>query len=91
MKIMHMHGVFDNVVTKIIGFAIHARFYSATCHPHRKTTRVMIPSVIVFGKLALAIIGSSKFASPDYQRLIQQAPCFKSVISAADAWSASLH
>ena len=78
MKIMHMHRVFDNVVTEIIGFAkAESRFDSRTRHPHRETTRMVIPPVIVGGKNTLRVHRTAKFTTPDHQRILQHAPAFE--------------
>ena len=47
LKIVHMHGVFDDVVAKFIGVPVHkARFYAATSHPDTKATRMVISAII---------------------------------------------
>jgi hypothetical protein len=49
MKIMHVHRVFYDVVTKIIRFAVNARLYAAACHPDGKAAGVVVAAIIVFG------------------------------------------
>ncbi len=54
LEVMHMYGVFDDVVAEVVGLAIaEAGFYACSGHPHAETAWVMVASVIVFGELAL--------------------------------------
>src|ERR1041385_2354993 len=70
--------VFHNVVTEIVRFAMHHTALNAAArHPHRETTRMVVAPIIIFGKSALAIHGSAKFAAPDNQRFIQHAAAFE--------------
>src|SRR5687768_15242366 len=70
VKIINMNGIFYNIISKLVGFAITGSwFYSSTRHPDTITTWMMIPSIIIFCKNALAIIGSTEFTSPYYQCL----------------------
>ena len=46
-------------------------------HPRSKATRVMIPTKIRFSHLALAIVGASKFASPNNERVFQKTARFQ--------------
>src|SRR3546814_9357516 len=74
MEVVHMHGVLDNIITEFVRFAVDdTRLNTASCHPHAKAARVVIPSVIVMGQGTLAIVCPSEFATPDDQCLIKQA------------------
>ena len=56
LKIVHMHRILHDVVTEIVGFAIsNAGLYATARHPDRKTTRMVIASVIICSEPALAI------------------------------------
>src|SRR5690606_13149821 len=75
MEIVYMHRVLHNVVTKFVRFAINdAGFYAATGHPYTKAARMVIPAIIVMRQCTLAVVCPSKFAAPDNQRFIEQAP-----------------
>jgi hypothetical protein len=72
LEIMHMYGVFDNIVAKFTGFTMGVSLLDTTpCHPHGKTPWVVIATVIFFCQLPLRIIGSAKLSSPDNQGIIQ--------------------
>src|SRR5688572_14443077 len=77
MKIVYMHRVFLNIITKFISFAIYPGLNAAAGHPYGKTAWMMVPSIVVFGEGALAIVGPAEFAAPDYQRFIEQAALFQ--------------
>src|ERR1035438_9888589 len=67
MKIVHVHRVFCDVIAEVICFAIYTWPYTATGHPDGKAAWMMIPAIIFFKKLTLAIICSSKLTAPDHQ------------------------
>ena len=65
-----MHGIFGNVVAEVIRLAVlKATFYSATGHPHRKTTAMVVSPGVGAADLALAIDGATELTAPDDQRL----------------------
>src|SRR5688500_16745966 len=77
MKIVYMHRIFCNIITKLIRFTVHAGLHTATGHPDRETAGMMITSIIIFCQSALAIVGTSKFATPYYQCFIEQTSLFQ--------------
>src|SRR5690554_1206186 len=77
LEVVDVYRVFDNVIPKIIRFPVYdAGLYPASGHPDRKTFGMVVSSVIVHRHSALAVIGSSKLPSPDYQGFIEQASLF---------------
>src|SRR5204863_724057 len=73
MEIVNVDRVFDDVVGKVVGFAMnHAGPGAATSHPHGETARVMIAPIVVFAETALGINGPPKFAAPNDERGIEQ-------------------
>ena len=78
LKIVHMHRIFDDIVAKLVGFAIHNSWFNTTArHPDPEAARMMIASIIIFGQFALTIVGTAKFTAPDHQCFIQQPPLFQ--------------
>src|SRR5688572_10540660 len=77
MEIMHMNRVLRDIVTEIIGLSIYPRFNAATRHPDRKTTWMVIASIIIFRQCTLAIIGTAEFTAPDNQCFIEHTSLFQ--------------
>src|SRR3954451_6511840 len=77
MKVMYMHRVLHYVIAKVVCFTIYTRLYTTACHPDSKTARMMVTPIIIFGKLALTIVGSAKLTTPNHQGFIQQASLFQ--------------
>src|SRR5579862_8336883 len=78
VKIVHMDRVANNVVTKIVSLSVNYSGCNTTaCHPDAEAAGMMITAIICFFQLTLAVIGTTKFATPDYQSLIQQAALFQ--------------
>ena len=72
LKIMHMHRIFDDIITEITCFTISdPRLNSSTSQPVSKTSGVVIPAVCFFGQRTLTIDRSSKLGAPNNQGLIQ--------------------
>jgi hypothetical protein len=54
LKIVDMHGILHNIVTEVIRFSISdPRFHPGSRHPHGKTTRMVVATVVVGQQLAL--------------------------------------
>src|SRR5215467_1419155 len=67
-----------NVVAVIISATVsQAWFDTATGEPDAKATRMMIATVIVFGKLALGIAGTSELTAPDHEGIVEHTALFK--------------
>ena len=61
---MDVHRIFGDTKSEFIGLAVfEAAFDTAAGHPNRKTARMMIPPVVVFGEFTLAVNGTAKFIS----------------------------
>ena len=73
IEIVHMHGILDDVVTEVIGLAIsHPTSNASTRHPGRKTSRMMISTVLIPLDFSLSKGGTSEFSPKDHQGLIEQ-------------------
>src|SRR4029077_1905270 len=73
IKVTHVDRILHYVVTKIVSLSVDdARFSAPACHPHREATRMMIPSVVLLGKTALAVYRPSEFPAPHNQGVIQK-------------------
>ena len=71
MEVVDVNRIFNNVIAKVISLSIYcAGFHSTTCHPYGITSRVMVPSIVFFGKITLTIVGSTEFATLDHERFI---------------------
>ena len=54
LKIMHMHGIFYDVVTQFVCLSIDcACLYAASCHPHAKAAGVVISAIVGRGQFPL--------------------------------------
>src|SRR5258708_14747650 len=76
VEIMYMHRVFNDIVPEFIRLSIYPRPGPAPRHPDRKTAWMVVPAVVIHEKLALTIIRTAEFSSPDHQGLFQQASLF---------------
>ena len=77
VKVVDVNGIFGDVVTEIISFTIRgSRFGTTTCHPHAEVFGMVISAVIIFGKSALRVNGSTKFATPYDKGFIEKAALF---------------
>src|SRR5690606_17409111 len=78
MEIVDMNRVFYNIIAKLIRFPIgNARLYTAPGHPYTKGPGVMVPTVIFWIKVSLAIIGPSKLPAPYNQGSLHHATLFQ--------------
>ena len=48
VKIVYMHRVLNNVVTKFVRFPIHAGLHTAARHPDGEAPGVMVAAIIIF-------------------------------------------
>ena len=68
----------DDVIAVVVGAAIgDAGLDSATGHPGCEATGVMVPPVILFGELTLAVGGAAKFTAPDDESILEHVPLFE--------------
>src|SRR5690606_34108625 len=78
LEVMNMYRIFHNIVSEFVCFSKYKTFfYTGTCHPDRKTSRMMITPVILFTKLPLGVGTSSKFPAPYNECFIQQTSLFQ--------------
>ncbi len=78
LQIVHVDGIFGDVVAVIVGFAErHAGLDAAAGHPHGEAAAVVVAAIIGGGETALAIDGAAEFAAPDDQRVVQHAALFQ--------------
>ena len=78
IEIMDMYGVLDDVVAKVVGFAVNVPMLDAgTGQPDAKASRVMVATIIFMGQCALRIDGATKLASPNNERIVQQTALFQ--------------
>lgn len=72
MEIVNVHRIAHDVVAVGVGFTVdESRSNAAAGQPHGKTARVMISTVIIDRKFALAVARAAELASPDDQRIIE--------------------
>ena len=63
LQIVHVHRVGNHVIAVVVGLADRdAALDPATGHPHAEAARMMVPAVVGFGELALAIHRAAEFA-----------------------------
>ena len=54
LKIMYVHGITGDIVSKRAGFAVNgACVHPSAGNPHRKTSRMMIATVVVYREFTL--------------------------------------
>src|SRR5262245_2417587 len=76
--IVDVNRIADDVVAKIIGFAVHlAGFDAAAGQEHGEATAMMIAAVVRGGESALAVDGAAELAAPDHQRVVEHAAAFQ--------------
>src|SRR5437773_5396517 len=74
LEVVDVHGVFHDVVAKFAGLSVNqSRLAAAAGRPHREATGVVVAAVIIGRKFALRVIGPPELASPDDQRVLEQA------------------
>jgi len=72
VKIMNMNGILDNVVAKLVGFAVtKSGLEPTTGEKHRETSGMMIATVIADS--ALRINRAAKLTAPNHQGILQEA------------------
>ena len=73
MEVTNLNGVFDRVVAKIICAAVgNPRFHTATGHPDRKATGMMIAASLGAFPIPLASDAASEFSAPNDQRIVEE-------------------
>src|ERR1700676_2123724 len=73
MQIVNMHRILDDVVAVVVGLAVSQPGLDAPAgEPHRKTSWMMIASVVFRRQLPLAVNSTPEFAAPHHERILQQ-------------------
>ena len=92
VEVVDVHGVLDDVVGEIVGFAVDGPGPRAAAgHPHGEAAGMMIAAVVVVAQAALGIDGPAEFASPDDECFVEEPAAFKSRINPQQGWSTSRH
>src|SRR3954471_3561307 len=74
LEVMDVDRVAGDVVAVVVGFAVgEAGLDAAAGHPEGEAAAVVVAAVVVLGEGPLGVDGAAEFASPDDQRLVQQA------------------
>ena len=72
VEVMDVYRVAGDVVGEVIGGAVgHSRLNASSGHPDSEASWVMVSTIVIFGQFALTVGGSSKFAAPDDERLVE--------------------
>ena len=75
LEIVGVDGVFGGVVAEVVGRSIgRAAPDAAAGHPQREGLHVVVAAVVAVGTVALVHGGAAKLATPDHQRVVEQAP-----------------
>lgn len=77
MKIIDVNRIFGDVVAKFVRFAVNTRLDTAASHPNGEAAGVVVATVHLSGKGALAEVGTPEFATPNHECFIQQTTLFK--------------
>ena len=73
MEVSDVNRILDNVVREIVGLAVdRSTLDPAACHPHRKTPRMVIPTIILLAQSTLRVDRPTEFSTPDDQRRVEQ-------------------
>ena len=74
----HISITISQVVTVLVRLSISDPWLDSTpSHPSGKGTGVMITTIILTSKFALAVIGTAKFPPPYHQGIVQHALAFQ--------------
>ena len=78
VQVAHMHGIFDDIVTEVVGFSVvHAALDPAPGEHSREASGVMIPPVFLRRDPALSVYGAAKLAGKDHQSIFEEAALFE--------------
>ena len=78
VQIANMNRILDDIISEIVGLAIHrSSFYSSSGHPFRETLGMVVSSIIGFRERALAIDSATEFPSPDNESVVKHTPLFQ--------------
>ncbi len=72
IEVVDMHGILDDVVAEIIGFAVDmASADAASGHENAEASRVMVSTVVVAGQGSLGVDGPAELAPPNHQGVLE--------------------
>ena len=78
VEVANVDWIFGDVVAEVIGFTVaDTTLDTATSHPGRETTRVMVAAVVVPIRIALRVSRTSEFSRKHDERIIQQTTLFE--------------
>ena len=78
VEIVDVDGVFDDIITHLVGFAVGEAFFDAAAGgPEAEAARVVIAAVVGFGEIALGVDGAAEFAAEDDEGIVEEAALFK--------------
>ena len=73
MEIVDAHGVFDDVVRKVVRLTDgDPRLDASSGQEDRETARMMIAAIVRLGQRALRVNGPPKFASPNNEGVLEE-------------------
>ena len=77
IEVTNMYWIFENVVTKLVGFSVcHSALDATAGHPHAIALRMMITTIVGFTKGTLAVNSTAKFTTVNYEGVIEQSTLF---------------
>ena len=72
LKVMHVHGIFDDIDAVVIGCSVgHTAANTAASHPVSETIRVVITSIVLLCELTLAVDCPTELPAPDDEGIIK--------------------
>ena len=78
VEVVDVHGVLDDVVGELVGFAVDGPGPRAAAgHPHGEAAGVMVAAVVVVAQAALRIDRPAELAAPDDEGLVEQPACLQ--------------
>ena len=78
MQVVNMDRIFSHVIAEIIRLSVtETGFDAPSSHEHREATRVMISSCLGTLEVALPRDSSTKFTTPNDQRILEESPLFQ--------------
>src|SRR6478752_7082928 len=73
LQVVNVDRVAGDVVSEVVGRAVADSGTNATAREeHAEAARVMVAAIVGRGELPLRIVGAAEFASPNYQRVVEQ-------------------
>src|SRR5436190_6262707 len=74
VQVVHVDGIFGDVVAIIVGLTVtDSRPDASSCQPDCRTVGMMVASVITPFEFSLGVSRPSEFSSPDHECVFEQA------------------